>query len=102
MPIAWDKAKKRWRFFFNRVIESDGRRERARASRLLPAGWTRAQADAYARKREAELYALASGIEPVRYLITEAVRIFIEERLPDLRGRRWRAGNPFPKPRVGS
>lgn len=87
MPIAWDKQKKRFRFFFNRVVEHDGRRQRVRASRLLPAAWSRTQADAYDRKRSAELYALASGIERPRYLITEAVRLYIEERLVELRMR---------------
>ena len=88
MPISWDKAKGQWRFHFNRVIEAGHRRIRSRASRLLPKGWSRTQAEAYKRKREAELYALASGVDQPRFLITEAVRIFMEERLPDLIGKR--------------
>ena len=36
--------------------------QRIRRRQLLPAGWTRAQADAFDRKEGAALYALAAGI----------------------------------------
>lgn len=88
MPIYWEASKKRWRFGFNRVIEQDRQRVRVRASKLLPAGWSRTQADAYERQRSAELYAAATGVERRRYLITDAVRIFVEERAAQLRGGR--------------
>lgn len=76
MPIQWDKRNKRWRFFFNRVIE--GRRHRV--SRLLPKGWSQAQADAFDRKEGARLYAVASGIEQHDPLIDEAVMRYLEDR----------------------
>lgn len=45
MSIRWDTRNKRWRYEFDRYIQ--GRRHRL--SRLLPRGWSQAQADAYDR-----------------------------------------------------
>lgn len=57
MSIRWDKRNKRWRYEFDRYIAG----QRNRASRLLPAGWTQAEADAFDRRESARLYALATG-----------------------------------------
>lgn len=81
MPIYYDKAKRAYRFQFNRIIE--GRRHRA--SRLLPAGWSQAQADAYGRQEEARLYSLASGLRQDIPLIAEAVALYLTHRVPNLR-----------------
>lgn len=76
MPIRWDSRNKRWRFQFNRVIA--GRRHRA--SRLLPRGWSQAQADAYERKEAARLYAVGAGIERADALIDTAVAHYLQDK----------------------
>jgi integrase len=76
MPISWDPRNKRWRYAFDRVIE--GRRHRA--SRLLPKGWSQAQADAFDRKESARLYAVASGIEQQDALIDTAVTHYLRDK----------------------
>lgn len=81
MPCYFDANKGRWRFQFNRKI----RDERHRASRLLPKGWSRAQAEAYARKEESRLYALATGIEHETRLIDDAVALYLKHRIPKQR-----------------
>lgn len=82
MPVHRDKRQRdRWRWQFNRVI----RGRRYRASRLLPAGWDRARAEAYDRQETARLYAVASGLEPQEPLISEAVRLYVEHHLPGRR-----------------
>jgi integrase len=81
MPVYHDTAKKRWRFTFNRVIHG----ERHRASRLLPADWNRSRAEAYDRKETGRLYAVATGIEQPARLIDDAVKLYLEHRLPQHR-----------------
>ena len=81
MSIYRDKATGQWRFDFDRRF--DGQRVRRR--QLLPAGWTRAQADAFDRKESAALYALAAGIARPRHLIDTAVLRYRRERIPDLK-----------------
>lgn len=76
MPIRWDTRNKRWRYEFDRYVE--GRRHRA--SRLLPKGWSQAQADAYDRKESARLYALATGIERPDALIDTAVAHYLRDK----------------------
>lgn len=84
MPIYRDRDKGRWRFQFNRVI----RGRRLRASRLLPAGWGRDQALVYDQKEVARLYAVATGVEPDRPLISAAVKLYLAHRIPQLRNGR--------------
>ena len=76
MPIRWDTRNKRWRFEFDRVIE--GRRQRT--SRLLPKGWSQAQADAFDRKEGGRLYAVASGVERPDALIDDAVLLYLQDK----------------------
>ena len=76
MSIRWDKRNKRWRYEFDRVLE--GRRHRL--SRLLPRGWSQAQADAYDRKEGARLAAVAAGIQQRDPLISEAVRLYMADK----------------------
>ena len=76
MSIRWDTRNKRWRFEFDRVIE--GRRQRT--SRLLPKGWTQAQADAFDRKEGARLYAVGTGIERADELIDTAVLHYLRDK----------------------
>lgn len=84
MSIAWDKRTKRWRFFFDRTIGAN----RARSSKLLPKAWSHAQARAYNEREEARLYALATGIQRTedRPLIAKAVQLYLDYRVPELRG----------------
>lgn len=102
MPIYRDKATGQWRFEFSRRIQG----QRVRRRQLLPAGWTRAQADAFDRKESAALYALASGVAKPRHLIDTAVARYVRERIPDLKAganaereieamREWWEGRPI-------
>lgn len=83
MPIYRDKARNRWRYEFSRIV--DGRRQRA--TKLLPAAWNRAQAEAFAREQDARLYALATGARRDQPLISEAVRLYLTEHAPALKNR---------------
>lgn len=81
MPVYLDTAKKRWRFTFNRVIGGN----RHRATKLLPAAWGRAKAEAYDRTESGRLYAVASGLERPEPLIEQAVELYLDHRVPRLR-----------------
>lgn len=76
MSIRWDTRNKRWRFEFDRVVA--GRRQRA--SKLLPRGWSQAQADAFDRRESARLYAVAAGIERADALIDTAVAHYLRDK----------------------
>lgn len=76
MPIYWDSRNKRWRFEFDRYLEG----QRKRTTRLLPKGWSQAQADAYERTESARLYAVASGVQQTDPLIEEAVRLYLADK----------------------
>lgn len=77
MSIRWDTRNKRWRFEFDRVIA--GRRHRL--SRLLPKGWSQAQADAFDRKESARLYEAGAGIgTPGTSLIDDAVKHYLTDK----------------------
>jgi integrase len=81
MPVYYDKDKSRWRYSFNRVIGS----ERTRATKLLPKGWSRTQAERYDREETARLYAVASGVEKPEPSIGAAVALYIDHKVPKLR-----------------
>lgn len=81
MPIYRDKPTGQWMFDFDRRIEG----QRVRRRQLLPAGWTRTQADAFDRKESAALYALATGVAKPRHSIDEAVARYRKERIPGLK-----------------
>ncbi len=83
MPIYRDKARNRWRYEFSRIV--DGRRRRV--TKLLPAAWNRAQAEAYAHDQDARLYALATGARRDEPLISEAVRLYLTQHAPTLKNR---------------
>lgn len=76
MSIYRDKRSGRWRYEFDHWV--DGRRLRKR--RLLPPGWTRAQAEAFDRKESQALHAIAHGIAQPRRTIDEAVARYRDER----------------------
>lgn len=81
MPVTFVEDKKRWRFFFNRVIGG----VRHRATKLLPKGWGRAQAEKHDRQETARLYAVATGVERPEPLIERAVELYLDHRVPKLR-----------------
>lgn len=80
MPITRHHTD-RWLFQFDRVIPGAGRQ---RANRVLPKGWSRAQAQAYDQRETARLYALATG-EQQRHLIEDAVLVYLEEHAKNLK-----------------
>ncbi len=77
MSIRWDTRNKRWRYEFDRYVEG----VRHRSSRLLPRGWSQAQADAYERAESGRLYAVATGIQQAAEpLIEQAVAAYLEDK----------------------
>ena len=82
MPVYFDSVKGRWRFSFNRVV--DGRR--IRATKLLAAGWSRLQAEAYDRKEGGRLYAEATGLRKPQLSLAGAVQLYSDHKLVDARG----------------
>lgn len=102
MSIYRDKRTGRWRFEFDHWV--GGRRLRKR--RLLPAGFTRAQAEAYERKEGAALWSIAEGTAKPRRTVDEAVARYLTDRVPQLKHasnvqreldatRDWWAGRPL-------
>lgn len=88
----------------NRVKDSQGRTcfefefsrriggQRLRVRERLPAAWSRTQADTFDRKRSAELYAQASGIQARRWLIDDAIARYLAERAIELKAGKGTAG----------
>lgn len=84
MPINRVKdSKGRARFEFEFSRRLGGRRKRTR--KLLPASWTRAQADAFDRQESARLYAQVTGIERPQFTISQAVAHYLNERAAHLK-----------------
>lgn len=81
MPIYRDKKRGCFVFDFSRTIEG----RRVRATKSLPRSWNQAQADAYDRQESAKLYAAATRVGGVDYLIEEAVAKYVTERCPQLK-----------------
>lgn len=81
MPVYWDKAEGRWRYSFNRVVD----RRRHRTTKLLPAGWSRRQAEAYDRQESGRLYAQVAGLQSERLKLAPAVALYIDHRVPQLK-----------------
>lgn len=81
MPISFDSRNKRWRYYFDRTASGS----RQRASRLLPKGWSRSQAQEFDRIESARLYAFATGVTKDERLIDDAVLMYLKERGPQLK-----------------
>jgi hypothetical protein len=81
MPVYFDKTEQRWRFKFDRVIAG----RQYRASRLLPKGWSKAEAQASDQREVARLYDVATGKAADQPLIIDAVDLYINERCPQLK-----------------
>ncbi len=76
MPIRWDKRNKAFRFEFDRYIQG----ARHRHSRLLPRGWSQAEADAYDRTESGRLYAVATGVRKAEPLIDDAIAHYLRDK----------------------
>lgn len=81
MSIYKDKPTGRWRFDFDHRV--DGARVRRR--QLLPAGYTRAEAEAFDRAESKALWAITRGHVKPRHHIGEAVALYFRERIPELK-----------------
>jgi integrase len=81
MSIYRDKKTGRWRFEFDHYIEG----ERVRRRQLLPAGFSRSEAEAFDRKESAALWSIAHGLTAPRRLVDEAVACYLRERAPQLK-----------------
>lgn len=83
MPITRHHSG-RWLFQFDRVIPGIGRQ---RANRVLPKGWTKAQAQKYDQEEVGRLYALATGVSQQRHLIEAAVLVYLQDHAKGLKNR---------------
>ena len=85
MPITRikdGKGRTRYEFEFKRRF---GGKRRFRVRKLLPAGWSRSQADAFDRQESARLYAQAVGVEQRAFTIEQAVARYNTGRVPELK-----------------
>lgn len=81
MSIRYLRDKKRFRFEFEATING----QRLRATKLLPAAWDKAKAEAFDRKESDRLYSEATGIQRPVDFIEKAVSLYIDERCPHLK-----------------
>jgi integrase len=81
MPITRHHSG-RWLYQFDREIPGAGRK---RANKLLPKGWSRAQAEAYDFKETARRYAIETGVQQEQPLIEQAVLLYLQYRVPHLK-----------------
>ncbi len=81
MPVYFDKAKGRWRFIFRRRVDN----RRYQLTKLLPKGWSRAQAEAYDRSEGSRLFSEATGITKARLPLAGAVKLYLDHRIPELK-----------------
>jgi integrase len=81
MSIRYLRDKKRYRFEFEASING----ERIRATKILPAAWTKKQADDFDKAECARLYAEETGIQRPRFTIEQAVMVYSKERCPKLK-----------------
>jgi len=81
MPIYYSKSRRRWCFEFDKVIN----RNRVRATKTLPEGWTKAKADAFDKTETDRLFGIATGSSQDRPRIEQAVNFYIEHRCPTLK-----------------
>lgn len=81
MPITRHKSGA-YLYQFDRYIPGAGRQ---RANKVLPKGWTKAQAQEYDRVESARLFAVATGVTKPEPLIEQAVLLYLQERAPTLK-----------------
>ena len=81
MPIRYDERNKRWRFEFDQHIAG----QRRRASRLLPKGYSKAEAQKFDLEETKRLHAIATGVLSPEPLIEDAVLLYLKYRAPKLK-----------------
>lgn len=81
MSITFNRARQRWHYQF----ESSHAGRRQRTSKLLPAGWTKAQALEFDRVETARLASLAAGLAQPEALIEHAVLLYLQQHAPTLK-----------------
>lgn len=81
MSIRYLRDKKRYRFEFEAQING----QRLRATKMLPAAWTKKQADDFDKAECARLYAEETGIQRPRFTIDQAVIAYVDEKCPGLK-----------------
>lgn len=81
MSIRYDDRNKRWRFEFDRAIAG----HRQRASRLLPKGYSKAEALQFDAEETKRLHAIASGAIKPEPLIEDAVLLYLTHHAPQLK-----------------
>lgn len=74
MSVSFDQRNRRWRFYFRRVVSG----RTVRTTRLLPAAWSRAEAEAFDRQETARIYAVVSGVVRPDPLIESAVLVYLD------------------------
>lgn len=91
MSIYWNEEKQAWHWQFKATIDG----ERHRFSRLLPRGWSEAQARKYDEAETARTYARLSTGRRVSSipLIDTAVALYLTERVPHLKDGKHSAQN---------
>jgi integrase len=81
MSIEYDERNKTYRFKFYKTIGG----KICRASKLLPAGYSKSQAQTYDVKETARLYDEFKNPGEVRVLISEAVYAYVTHHCPELK-----------------
>jgi integrase len=81
MPITRHHSG-RWLYQFDREIPGAGRK---RANKLLPKGWTRAEAEAFDLRETARRYAIETGVQREQRLIEDSVLAYLQYRAPHLK-----------------
>lgn len=81
MSVYRDPKRGCFVFEFSRRIEG----RRVRATKVLPRAWNQGQADTFDRKESARLYALATSIGGSQHTIDDAVSVYLQERVPQLK-----------------
>jgi integrase len=102
MPISYDKTRKRYSYQLHRHVGG----QRIRAHKILPPGWSRAQADEFDRVETARILAELHGLERRAASIEAAVHLYLTEHAVRLKSHRsiledlaavygWYAGRNF-------
>jgi integrase len=81
MSLRYLREKKCYRFEFEATLNG----ERVRATKMLPKGWSKAQADTYDKNESARLFAENSGVQRPQITILKAVNLYVTERCPNLK-----------------
>lgn len=73
----------RWLYQLRRTVAG----KRLRLNKLLPQGWTKAEAERFDLEETGRQIALATGVRPRQHLIEHAVLLYLQQHAPDLKNR---------------